>query len=237
MVIPTKDRPALLRETLRALEAQLHPAREVVIVNDGGAPVDEAVRNVALPIRVLVHPVSKTQPVALNWGIRSASCEWIAFCDDDDLFAPSHLQGLAAAAASDASGGALYYSDVSAFDATPEKSIGRLVSEFDPARLRVTNYITPSAVLFHRRLFDDVGALDESLPNYWDWDFFLRASAVTTPRRVPEAWTHYRVHAGSIQTALSQQAADVRPGQLRRLCEKHGLGELPVKHLFDVFTR
>jgi glycosyltransferase involved in cell wall biosynthesis len=232
VVIPTRNRLALLRECLQAIAAQTLRPSEVVVVVDGGEDVSRAGDGVDLPLVMLRNEVSQGQPAALNRGIRASTAECVAFCDDDDLFEPDHLETLARALAASATG--LAYTDAHAFDADPARPVGILDRDFDRALLRVTNYIAPSTVAFRRAHYDRLQGLDESLPYYWDWDFFLRVSEVAKVTRAPGGRTSYRIHAGSSQTVAPVQE---RTAQLQRLCDKHGLGTLPVKHLFDLFRR
>jgi glycosyltransferase involved in cell wall biosynthesis len=232
VVTATKNRPALLRKSMEAIAAQTVKPLEVVVVNDGGEPLGDALEALRFPVQVLENPVSLGQPAALNRGVRATTSRYVAFCDDDDLFAPDHLETLARGLSATAAG--LAYTDVQAFATDPARSLGVLDRDFDPAMLRVTNYITPSASAFSRALYDRLQGLDESLSIYWDWDFFLRVAAVASIVHVAGGATHYRVHPGSIQTTTSGQD---RADQLQRLCDKHGLGTLPVKHLFDNFRK
>jgi len=232
VVIPTRNRLALLRECLEAIAAQTLRPSEVVVVNDGGEDISRVADGLDLPVRLIQNGSSLGQPAALNAGIRATTAEWVAFCDDDDLFAPDHLETLARALAASAT--SLAYTDAHAFDADPSRPVGILDRDFDLDLLRTTNYIAPSTVAFRRAHYDRLQGLDESLPYYWDWDFFLRLSSVAPVMRVPGGLTFYRQHPGSSQTATP---APVRAANLQRLCDKHGLGTLPVKHLFDLFRR
>jgi len=232
VVIPTRDRLALLRECLEAVAAQTLRPSEVVVVNDAGEDISRVADGLDLPVRLLRIELSTGGSAARNRGVRATSAEWVALCDDDDLFSPDHLETLARALTASPAG--LAYTDAHAFDADPARPVGILDRDFDRDLLRTTNYIAPSTVAFRRARYDQLQGLDESLPNYWDWDFFLRMSEVAPVTRAPGGHTFYRLHAGSAQLVVPPP---VRAAQLQRLCDKHGLGTLPLKHLFDLFRR
>jgi glycosyltransferase involved in cell wall biosynthesis len=99
VVIPTRNRPQLLRRALRSVLAQDYagPLR-VMIVFDQTEP--EWTLNTAGPRPVMVLSNLRTPGLAgaRNRGILAANdCELVAFCDDDDTWVPSKLSAQVAA--------------------------------------------------------------------------------------------------------------------------------------------
>lgn len=231
ILIGTKDRPHFLQSCLNAIGAQTKKDFEVVVVNDGGASIDSVVKDFSFPIKIVNHRQSLGIPGALNQGLSVAKGDYIAICDDDDLFAPKHLE-LLVAALDKMQGKGLVYSDVVAFKEEPENIVGFLQKDFDPKRLRETNFIVPSSVLFSRNLAKALGGFDETLTGYHDWDFFLKMAKVASIQRVPATLTFYRLHDQSIQITTKKE---IRRQQLDLLCQRHQLGQLPLKILFDNF--
>lgn len=89
VVIPTCSRPAILRETLRALARQRFAAdrMEVIVVVDGGdegsiRTCEEARRASAFPMRALTQPRGG-QGRARNAGMRAAEGRVVLMLDDD----------------------------------------------------------------------------------------------------------------------------------------------------------
>jgi len=98
IVIPVKNRPELIRETLRSVQAQTYPRWEAVVVDDRSTDdTRDAVASVAAEddrIRLLQRPEGKGgAPVCRNLGWKSAEGEYIIFLDSDDLLAPDCLEG------------------------------------------------------------------------------------------------------------------------------------------------
>jgi glycosyltransferase involved in cell wall biosynthesis len=101
VVIPTHNRRARLAVTLRTALEQVDVDHEVVVVDEAssdGTPlflagIDDR------RLRVIRHEPAQGLPAARNAGIAAARGRWIAFLDDDDLWAPdklaSQLQALA----------------------------------------------------------------------------------------------------------------------------------------------
>jgi glycosyltransferase involved in cell wall biosynthesis len=177
VIVPTRDRPDLLRQALVSVAAQQYRDVEVVVVNDGGREVGSAVSPLRseLPIRVLDLPSSLGPSAARNAGIDLARGRYLAFLDDDDLYRSHHLR--AAVALLDAGRADLVYatSAVSAVRLGPEQADGWAGGvAFDlPHRdglLEVTNYIPTSAVVCRA----GPARFDADLRVQEDWDMWLR---------------------------------------------------------------
>jgi glycosyltransferase involved in cell wall biosynthesis len=98
VIVPTRNRPDLLREALESVACQDLGPVEVIVVNDGGTPVAEHVRGFSgqLSVRVLDLPESRGPSHARNVGIDLAAGEFVAFLDDDDMYRPDHLSAAVA---------------------------------------------------------------------------------------------------------------------------------------------
>ena len=99
IVVPTYRRPDALHACLTALAAldPSGPTHEVLVVDDGGTSVPDAVVE---PFRGQLELTVLRQPhagpaAARNAGIRVARGRWIAFTDDDCTPAPGWLAGFA----------------------------------------------------------------------------------------------------------------------------------------------
>lgn len=89
VIVPTRDRPALLAEALASLAAQTLADFECIVVDDGGA------HGVALPadarFRLVRRDWSGGAAAARNTGIAEARGRYVAFLDDDDCYLPERL--------------------------------------------------------------------------------------------------------------------------------------------------
>lgn len=96
VVIPTKDRPALLRRCLDAVLAQeCDSAFGVVVVNDAGCPVDDLVAGHEAV--TLVEGPGLGPAAARNAGISRASGDVVMFTDDDAIPQSGWIQAAVAA--------------------------------------------------------------------------------------------------------------------------------------------
>lgn len=89
VIVPTFNRPALLREAVDSVLAQTEPDLECIVVDDGGSdslelPDDTRIRHVR-------HDENLGKGAALNTGLGTARGTFVAFLDDDDLYVPDRL--------------------------------------------------------------------------------------------------------------------------------------------------
>ena len=95
VVLPTYDRPALVRKAVASVGAQTYPNVELLVVDDcSPTPVEQALEGLSLgpsiAVRVLRHEENRGGNAARNTGIRVAAGEYVAFLDDDDRWHPEN---------------------------------------------------------------------------------------------------------------------------------------------------
>ncbi|MFN8390739.1 MAG: glycosyltransferase family A protein [Bdellovibrionota bacterium] len=183
VIVPTYNRPELLREALGSLARQTFTDFEAVVVNDAGVPIRAIVDELraSLPAIVTIdHSENRGLPAARNTAVNASHGEFLAYLDDDDLFHPEHLQLLLEAATITHG---IWYSD--RYDVWLTEKEGRrsetkrelaVSPEYDPDLLLFEN-LTSVPCFFHpRRYFDEVGGFDEHLTALEDWDLWVRIS-------------------------------------------------------------
>lgn len=100
VVIPSHNRPELLREAVASISSQTYPDWEIAIVDDGSQPpvdVDSLGKDFGSQIRVLRNDQPMMHPYARDQGVQAATGDVVLHLDDDDALAPKALEmGLAA---------------------------------------------------------------------------------------------------------------------------------------------
>jgi hypothetical protein len=95
VIMPTRNRPALVRESITAVIGQDYPGRiECIVVHDQEPP-DEELTRLGTPrrtVRVAANTHSPGLPGARNTGLDIARDEYLASCDDDDTWHPAKLR-------------------------------------------------------------------------------------------------------------------------------------------------
>jgi glycosyltransferase involved in cell wall biosynthesis len=201
VVIPTYQRWHRLGRTLRAALDQVGVNVEVVIVSDGEekmppgylAPGEERVR-------VIYPPEAKGVAHARNLGVQAANAPWVAFLDDDDLWAPRKLaKQLEVARAADASwvfASALAVDDrmePMEYFAAPSPD-GLLLGLFEYQRIPAGC----SNVLARTDFMLSLGGFDESLYQLADWDMWIRMAAAGRAASMDELLVAYVQHEESM---------------------------------------
>src|SRR4051794_24544210 len=87
VVVPSRDRPRLLDITVDSLLRQQDKPPQVVVVDDGSR---EPIRQKP-GVHVVRLSTSLGAAAARNRGLVEVRTPWVAFCDDDDVWAPTKL--------------------------------------------------------------------------------------------------------------------------------------------------
>jgi len=177
VVIPTRNRPAMLSAAIESVLAQTFTDYEIVVVINGpdNPSTPQTFEAATLTGCRIVRTERAGIAVALNAGIAAAQGEWIAFLDDDDLWEPSRLEAelkLADAAAAD-----VVFCNIVKFDES-RSALERPLRP--PPGMSVAEAMTLknygggcSPAMARRAAVLDVGGFDETL-NSPDWDLWMR---------------------------------------------------------------
>jgi glycosyltransferase involved in cell wall biosynthesis len=203
VVIPTKDRwPVLSTSALASALGQESVEHEVVVVDDGS--IDETHTELGkldpTRLKVIRHRVPSGVAHARNAGIAAASGEWIAFLDDDDLWAPhklrSQLDAAKAAGASFAYSGAAWLDEdrrfIRALSPPPPEGLVLRLLRWNELWAGCSNVVARADVL--RR----IGGFDEQLFQLADWDLWIRLAFEVPAAAVEEMLVGYVMHRRSM---------------------------------------
>lgn len=193
VVIPTYNRPSLLRAAIESALSQSTRPLEVLVCDDGHSSETAMVAAAfgSASVRYLPGPHTGAPALPRNRGIAAAAGEWIAFLDDDDAWRPDKLEiQLAAvdqfAARAASSRATLYY---------PDGVQGELLGIADPmvtlARLARGNALVTSSALVHRSVFDEVGVFPDARIAAEDYPMWLRVATVSPFANIADPCVRY----------------------------------------------
>ena len=219
VVIPTHNRRRLLGQTLWSALAQRGVDFEVLVVDDGST--DGTADGLAAlgdhRVRLLRHEHPRGVATARNTGVAAARGAWVAFLDDDDLWAPDKLARQLDAAR--AAGRDWVYAGAVEVDGA-----GRLLGGTPPlppdALLAGLTRHNPmpagsSNVMVRAGLLADTGGFDPTLRHLADWDLWLRLARLSRPTCVAAPLVAYRIHPGQATMDTTGMVAEARVLQAR----------------------
>jgi len=178
VIIPTYNRGWTLKEAIDSVLAQNFSNFELIVVDDGSTDNTQDILNSYKEDIIVLKQNNKGVSSARNRGIASASGQYIAFLDSDDLWLPQKLS-----------------IQIDFFNANPEALICQTEEKWIRNSIFVNPkkrhrklsgnifeqslylcLVSPSAVMIKRSLFEKTGMFDESLPACEDYDMWLRVS-------------------------------------------------------------
>jgi glycosyltransferase involved in cell wall biosynthesis len=231
IVIPTRDRWSLLERTVRSVLSQADITVDVIVVDDGSVSAPPYSPTLQDPrVRLIRHPQVRGTAAARNTGVEAAGGEWLAWLDDDDLWAPRKLaRQLACVPTADT---ALAYAGVLVVN-DDLRPIGTwpAPSPVGLAEALVADVQMPagsSNVLARRAAVIACGGFDTSLDHLADWDMWLRLAREGPAVSCDELLVAYVVHG-----ANRHLGADGLMDEFDRVQRKHAAWAQSVGADFD----
>src|SRR5215207_11141298 len=208
VVVPTRNRSRLLAVTLRGVLRQTGVDLEVIVVDEASTDDTPALlARLGDPrVRTVRHETPLGVSTARNHGAAEARGDWVAFTDDDDLWAPDKLARQLQAA--QASGRDWAY--------TGSVNIGErfgVVHGLPPpppeevvAALPHYNAIPGggSNVVIRREALLRAGPFDTRLRNTEDWEMWIRLAKAGPPAWVCSPLLAYRVHGANSSLDITE---------------------------------
>jgi len=226
VVIPTRNRRQWLRQGLRSVLAQTEVELEVIVVDDGSNDDTGAVVAGLGDARVVLlrHDRPRGASASRNHGAEEARGEWVAFLDDDDLWAPPKLSCQLQTAK--ATGRMWVYAGCVNVDANLRVLGGRPPPSPDHvARLIFRRNLIPgsaSSVVIRHDTFRRVGPFDVGLRGAEDWEMWIRLAKLGPPACVPEPLVALRLHS----TNFSLGDVDAMLDAVASIERRHGIHAL-----------
>ncbi len=176
VIIPTFNRSATIQRCLDSVLKQTHQADEIIVIDDGSTDrTSELIQNNYNNIKY-IHQENSGVSSARNTGIQESVSEWLAFLDSDDEWLPNKLETQLETIQQNP-GFRLIHSDEiwvrNGRRVNPKHKHQKYGGNIYEYCLPLC-CISPSAVMIHRSLFNEIGLFDENLPACEDYDLWLR---------------------------------------------------------------
>lgn len=228
VVIPTHQRPLLLRRALRSLAAQTYQNFNVVIVDDSPAyiPPYEELMTLGGRYTYIIRSGAPGPSESRNMGASVANSEYVIFLDDDDTFESGHLASLADSI-SDRSPELVFTSFKVCYENREQNPPAILdvqamsIADVDKDSVFVRNRIPNSCLAYRYDVVESVWH-NASMRIYEDWDFLL---ACLNNRDLTYV---------DIDSVVIHKTPNTSPENIRRGNSRH---DLTVEVMLDLYKK
>jgi glycosyltransferase involved in cell wall biosynthesis len=179
VIIPTYNRAHLLARAVRSVLNQSLPAQEIIVVDDGSTDNTAEVMSQQFPQCVYIQQSNRGVSAARNRGIDAAEGEWLAFLDSDDEWLENKLQRQHDMLQQHPNIKICHTEEIWIRNGKRVNQMKKHAKSGGSIFLNCLPLcvISPSSVIIHRSLFDEIGNFDEQLPACEDYDLWLRICA------------------------------------------------------------
>ena len=180
IILPTKDRAAVLPDAIRSVLEQTWHTWELLIVDDGSVDgsVEIVRRDFPDPRIKLLHSAGQGVCDARNTALSHAQGEFFAYLDSDNTWTPEYLElMLAELSRSRADSAYAVLKVINTRNPAGPPRINYRQVPFEGELLRVSNFIDLNVFMHRRELYAELGGFDTALMRMVDWDLILRYTA------------------------------------------------------------
>ena len=179
IVIPTFNRCRFIKRALDSIYNQTYSDYEIIVIDDGSTDGTADMLKKKFPDVRYFYQSNKGVSSSRNKGLEMAQGDWIAFLDSDDEWLPAKLE-----------------KQVRLLESTPDYKVCHTEEIWIRDGIRVNQMkkhkktggwifpqclplcaMSPSSILIHCSVFEDVGDFDITLPACEDYDLWLRITA------------------------------------------------------------
>ncbi len=204
VVTPSLDQGAFVERAVRSVLGQEGDFDLEYLVFDGGSTDGtlDTLRRYEDRLRLVVEP-DQGQADAVNKGLRAATGDVVGWLNSDDVLYPGALARVAAAF-SDRPDLVWLHGRCEIVD-EDDRPIRRWLSAYKDFRCRrysrrsllVENYVSQMTVFWRRSAMERIGYLDASMRFSFDYEYWLRLSALGDPLYLPEPIAAFRWYPSS----------------------------------------
>ncbi len=202
VIVTTYNRRDLLGETIQSILNQTFTNFELIVVDNMSADGTSEYADSIQDERVSYYRSPNHGVIAVNrnYGIRLAKGEFLAFCDDDDLWLP-HKLATQMAVLSENDQAVMCYGQAECFiddKVVKERMSNRVVKTHHYFNLLRGNYMANSSVIIKKSIFDQLGLLNESPDIREDYEMWLRVARNFQITSTEEILIKYRLHVNNV---------------------------------------
>lgn len=180
VIIPVYNRKEKIKRAIDSVLKQSIKADEIIVIDDGSNDgTQKVLKGYKNHIKIITQ-TNKGVSAARNRGIKSAKNSWIALLDSDDWWFEDKLKEQIEFHKQNPNILISQTDEVWIKNSQEIKKAKRFRKKLQGFIFKESLklcLISPSAVMIHKSVFDDVGIFDETLPACEDYDLWLRITA------------------------------------------------------------
>ena len=223
IVVASYNYACFIRETLDSILSQTYSNFEIIVVDDGSEDKSRDViaeyvqRDVRVKLFTHQGSANRGLPETVKLGVSKARGEYVAFCESDDIWEPTHLEEKVRLIERSEGKADIIINDVRPFgdegrvraaEAVAEDRMRLLPKErnvITPLQFREKNWIcTFSCCMVRRRILAQCNFTDVPRPANLDWWLWRQICIIAPVYVVRKKLTRWRMH----KSFMAQQTAD-----------------------------
>lgn len=198
VIVPSFNQGQFIEDTLVSIFSQQYPNLEVLVL-DGGSTDNtvEILEKYSDRITYWHSKPDQGQADAINQGFAMSTGEVICWLNSDDMYLPGTLLDIGRRFQGRTDQPHLIYGNTILLyqDGEEHKAVNSQLGEpFDAFQLTHYDFIPQASSFWTRKLWQQVGELNLKYSFVLDWDWFIRASQVTSFDYIPKFYSLYRIH-------------------------------------------
>jgi len=179
IIIPTYNRSELLKRALESVYRQTVSDYEIIVIDDGSTDDTAEMIQTIFPKVQYIQQENGGVSSARNKGLACAKGQWLAFLDSDDEWLPHKLEKQLNLLKNHPDGKVCHTEEIwirHGVRVNQMKKHKKTGGWIFPQCLPLCA-ISPSSVIIHQSVFEDIGNFDTQLPACEDYDLWLRMTA------------------------------------------------------------
>ena len=176
VIIPVFNRVKLIARCINSVINQTYPVNEIIVVDDGSNDATYDLIRKNFPQVISIYQENKGVSNARNVGIQSAKSKWIAFLDSDDEWLLNKIEKQISLIKKNPLYKVCHSDEIwirNDVRVNPMKKHRKYGGDIYKKCLPLC-VISPSSIIIHKDIFNDVGLFDKNLPVCEDYDLWLR---------------------------------------------------------------
>lgn len=197
VVIPSFNQGQYIEETILSVLGQGYPELELIVLDAGSTDnTVEVIEKYSDKISYWHSKKDKGQADAINQGMNLSSGEVVCWLNSDDMYLPGTLLDIGKRFCGRTNENHMVYGAAVTINQSNEKllSSAQTAAPFEAFTLTYRDFIVQPSAFWTRKLWESTGNLDISYNYVLDWEWFLRASKITSFEYVPKFYSVYRYH-------------------------------------------